>query len=67
MGAWVIGGYLWVAVWTGVLTLGAYRADEPLQHKIVGPILFGVGWPIMLPFIVLGTYSPDEFANHKTK
>lgn len=67
MSAWMIAGYLWVAVWTGLMTLGAYRADEPTSHKIFGPILLGAGWPIGLPLMVFGIYSPDEFANHKTK
>jgi len=48
--------YLWAAFGTGLVVSRFYRDDE--ANKIVGPVLWGLGWPIFLPLVSVGMASP---------
>jgi hypothetical protein len=46
--------YVWAAVWTGVLMRSKYERHEP--HKIIGSVVVGALWPLLLPVYVFFEY-----------
>jgi hypothetical protein len=48
--------YLWAAFGTGLVVSRLYRPDE--KNSFVGPVAWGIGWPVFLPVVAFGMAPP---------
>lgn len=48
--------YVWASIWTGLIASRLYYDVD--DHRILGSIMWGIGWPIFLPLVIFGVPSP---------
>ncbi len=49
----ILGIYFWAAFWTGIYVSGDYSPEDGQVKPLVGPIIMGAMWPVMLPISIL--------------
>jgi len=58
---WEILLYFWVVFWVAFITFGSYNNKDPMWKMLIGPLVFGLVWPLSLPLVALGNKGPDQY------